>query len=450
MSFFSDTMSRAMVGPFPISIVITLALAAPSRADDALALSTRDGLTLCYELGEWDAGLRRLAVGADEKLAKLARTDLTMSPDAPAIERIVAGHDWWDYAQSQAGLAKIRAQERAAYWYIHAVDELPEAQRDRVRASIETASREADAFFDASELPRPVDRPLAELRRRRIDAAETEDEVMVQADEDHTFEVTPKPFKLQGVAIHGEKPVTITCPAGVEIRGGSIDLGQHGRLVIKGTKDKPAVLRNVTITQDLGGSVTAEHAVFDNCRFGKGGSWFDYFSSKWVFNDCLLYRCTFNQLTGVDYGFKLRRCALVGMDVPEIAHRREGANDFDHAKLLGHEWNTIEACDFIDCAVRPTVAWCAKVSNFLGCRFVAGEAFDSAEELTVTNHVAGTICDPPQQVWDAAAPAREAVKLASPAQPHATTTLSMTSPVPEVRIDKGRARALPREAPASE
>ena len=445
MGFFSDTMSRAMVGPFPISIVITLALAAPSRADDALALGTRDGLTLCYELGEWDAGLRRLAVGADEKLAKLARTDLTMSPDAPAIERIVAGHDWWDYAQSHAGLAKVRAQERAAYWYIHAVDELPEAQRDRVRASIETASREADAFFDASELPRPVDRPLAELRRRRIDAAETEDEVMIQADEDHTFEVTPKPFKLQGVAIHGEKPVTITCPAGVEIRGGSIDLGQHGRLVIKGTKDKPAVLRNVTITQDLGGSVTAEHAVFDNCRFGKGGSWFDYFSSKWVMTDCLLHRCTFNQLTGIDYGFKLTRCALVGMDVPEIAHRREGAADFDHMKLLRHEWNTMVSCDFVDCTVPPTVTWCAQKSNLIACRFVPGEPFDSAEETTVTNHVAETLEMPPQEVWDSHPSTRKPVKLASPTEPYVTTAFSPVIAVPEVRIDKGRVRALPRE-----
>jgi hypothetical protein len=413
-------------------------------ADDPAAESLRRGLILCYEKGEWGVGLPLLAVGGDDTLAKLARTDLTLPPDASPIARVVAGHDWWDYAQSQTGLAKVRAQERAAYWYTTCIDELPDDRRARLREMIAVAAREADAFFATSTVPRPVDRPLAEFLRRKIEAADAEEEVMVQADGDYTFKPGPKPQKLQGVAIHGEKPVAITVPAGVELRGGKIELGQHGRLVIKGTKDNPVVLRNVEISHDLGGSVTAEHAVFDNCRFGKGGSWFDYFSSKWVMTDCLLFRCTFNQLTGVDYGFKLTRCALVGMDFPEIAHRREGAPDFDHMKLLRHEWNTIVSCDFVDCTIPPTVAWCAQKSNLIACRFVPGEPFDSAQETTVTNYVA-EVFDTPPDVWDSRPPTRKPVKLASPKEPHATTAFGPITAVPEARIEKGRVRALPRE-----
>src|SRR5687767_9423675 len=123
-------------------------------ADDPAAESVRRGLSLCYEKGEWDAGLPLLAVGGDETLAELARADLTLPPDASPIARVVAGHDWWDHAQSQTGLAKVRAQQRAAYWYTTAIDELPDDRRARVREMIDAAAREADAFFAASNVPR--------------------------------------------------------------------------------------------------------------------------------------------------------------------------------------------------------------------------------------------------------------------------------------------------------
>jgi hypothetical protein len=184
----------------------------------------------------------------------------------------------------------------------------------------------------------------------------------------------------------------------------------------------------------------AENAVFDNCHFNKGGVWYASYSSKWRFAECVLYRCSFARLSGVDYGFQFRHCALVATDLPEITHdHNEG---FDHMTDLRGEWNTIDSCDFVDCAVPPTVAWCGENCNFRSCSFKPGEAFDSGKDLDWTAFVQDTVGEEPQAVWDQHPAKRSAVKHVQPDQPFETTHFSGASPVPEARFEKGTVRLL--------
>lgn len=408
----------------------------PSNADANQVL----GRFLCFEKGDWAKGVDMLAKGSDAALAKLAAEDAAVS-DVPIV-RIVLGHDWWDYAGTQQGAAKVRCQERAAFWYLTALPDAPPDEGPELRKQIATADADAQAFYASAGTPRPVDPALIPLQRRDLHDAPTAQVGPEALTKDTNF--TPhgdKPFHIEGkLSVSGEKHVTLTFAAGYELRGGTIDLGTRGHVVIKGTADKPVIFRDVTVFQDLGASMDAENAVFDNCHFNKGGVWYSSYSSKWRFTECLLYHCSFARLSGVDYGFQIRHCALVATDLPEITHDHK--DGFDHMKDLRGEWNKIENCDFVDCAVPPTVAWCGENCNFRACAFKPGEAFDSAKDLEWTAFVYATIGDDPQDAWDQHPAKRGAVKHVQPEQPFETTHFVGVSPVPESRFEKGTVRLL--------
>ena len=116
------------------------------------------------------------------------------------------------------------------------------------------------------------------------------------------------PYVLRGgVHVTGNTVITIT--AGTEIRGGSFDLGGGGRIVATGGDAMPVIFRHVTFNQDLGASVVANGAIFDQCTFQKTGAWYSGYSSKWQFTSCVIYGCHFGGLTEVDYGFQIQNCA---------------------------------------------------------------------------------------------------------------------------------------------
>ena len=156
-------------------------------------------------------------------------------------------------------------------------------------------------------------------------------------------------------------PTTITIPGGVEIRGGTIDLGRSGHLIAVGENGKPVIFRHVKFLQDLSGSFKADGEVFDDCEFRKAGPWFNGYSSKWIFSSCVLFNCRFGDLDETNYGFQFRNCDFISTDLPEIKHPHKAG--FSHVTALHHDWNKIVGGTFIDCAVPPTVAWCAESST---------------------------------------------------------------------------------------
>ncbi len=264
-----------------------------------------------------------------------------------------------------------------------------------------------------------------------------------EIEEDFAFTDTSKPYALKGTFVvkQGGGRKQITVGAGVEIRGGRIYLNKEGELIIAGTPQKPAVLRGVTIGQDLTNfGLKARWVIFDKCRFAKVGGWYSYNSTKWICDYCLFYKCAFTKLTGVDYGFKLTHCAFVSMKFPEIIHSRPKEGKFDHMKSLRKGWNTLANCQFVDAEVPPTVAWCASESNFMGCRFVSGETFESDTPTEVVAFVADTTSSPPDKVWDSNA-ARAALKVSYTSEPFSTVTfpslaVPLNNPISILNKDK--------------
>lgn len=420
-----------------------LRAALDDRPDDP-DLNAEAGQVLCFSIGDWDDGLPLLAKGSDVRLADLARRDLGAA-HAPAITRVALGHDWWDAAAGRQGVAKILCQERAAYWYRTALGDFDGARRAHLDARVQQAKAEADAFYAAEKLARPADPATAAAERTALDAAATTPLNAEALNADRTIGPAPggKPYLLAGpVGVVEGANVTLTIAAGTEIRGGAFFMGRSGHIVVNGTRDKPVVFRGVTFEHDLGGSATATWAVFENCNFNKQCCWYEYHSSKWRFTDCVLFNCRFGGLTGVDYGVQIRRCALVSMDLPEIAHGADGGPGFDHMTRLRSEWNTIENCDFVDCTVPPTVAWCAERSNFLGCRFAPGEAYESDRDLEAVFFASDTVGPAPQAAWDRNPPKRARVKFVPSEQCFDSTDFAGRSPVPELQFVSGAVRVV--------
>ncbi len=264
-------------------------------------------------------------------------------------------------------------------------------------------------------------------------------------EKDYAFTDTSRPYVLNGTYAVKENirhAIEIKVAPGVEIRGGDIYLNKDGEFAIEGTPEKPAVLRGVTIRQNLNPhGLKAKWAVFDRCQFEKRGAWFSYYSSKWVADSCLFYKSAFPSLKGTDFGIQFTHCAFVSMRFPEIAHRRLKDKPFDHMKLLRSKWNTISSCQFVDCAVPPTVMWCAEGSNFMGCTFISGESFESEVPTDTVAYVADTLGTPPHETWRVFPASHAPLNVSYAKKPYETVTFHTISEpsgssLPELSADK--------------
>ena len=84
----------------------------------------------CFVLGDWDAGLPKLAKGTDPALKTLAAKDLSRPTDGPAQAGL--GDDWWDRAERESGVLKSNLRDRAGFWYEKAGGQLSGMSRLKV------------------------------------------------------------------------------------------------------------------------------------------------------------------------------------------------------------------------------------------------------------------------------------------------------------------------------
>src|SRR5262249_43533904 len=101
-------------------------------ADPAANLAL--GNYLCFQKGEWERGLPMLAMGSEQGLAELARSDL--ATPASAAEQEALGDCWLDEANANEGAPRLQAQRRAYHWYLKALPALDGDDRVRVERRV--------------------------------------------------------------------------------------------------------------------------------------------------------------------------------------------------------------------------------------------------------------------------------------------------------------------------
>jgi hypothetical protein len=108
-------------------------------------------------------------------------------------------------------------------------------------------------------------------------------------------------------------------------------------------------------------------------------------------------------------------------------------------KSLRGEWNTITNCQFVDCRIPPTIAWCARQSNYMGCKFIVGETFESDAPTEAAAFVADAEANLPHEIWRSN-PARAPLKIAYAGDPFPTVAFSFlasssNNPTPTITED---------------
>jgi len=115
----------------------------------------------CFALGDWEAGLPKLAKGTDPVLKALAAKDLARPSDGPELAAL--GDGWWDRAEKESGLPRISLRQRAMYWYEQASRKLTGLNKVRVD------KRLAEDPAQGKDAPNSVDLlALVDLKRDAI------------------------------------------------------------------------------------------------------------------------------------------------------------------------------------------------------------------------------------------------------------------------------------------
>jgi hypothetical protein len=87
------------------------------------------GEFFCFYKQDWEKGLPLLSEGGDAAMAEAARKELA-NPTTPAAQ-MVLGDAWFDLVKTRPEL-RVAMQKRACRWYVRALPELKDADKDRI------------------------------------------------------------------------------------------------------------------------------------------------------------------------------------------------------------------------------------------------------------------------------------------------------------------------------
>lgn len=103
------------------------------------------GRFLCFIKGDWDQGLKKLALGNDPVLKRLAEQELAKPADAASQAKLGSG--WWEWSESAKPTTKRRTQEHAADWYRKALPSLAGLARVKAESRLKkVANKNSNAL----------------------------------------------------------------------------------------------------------------------------------------------------------------------------------------------------------------------------------------------------------------------------------------------------------------
>jgi hypothetical protein len=123
-----------------------------ATSPDNLEANQAVGEFECLLLGDWAAGLPKLAKGSDATLKALAVKDLSQPTDGAELSAL--GDGWWDRAEKESGVPRSNLRQRAGYWYEKASSKLSGLSKIKVDKRLEDLGP-ATSGRNAPESPSP-------------------------------------------------------------------------------------------------------------------------------------------------------------------------------------------------------------------------------------------------------------------------------------------------------
>jgi hypothetical protein len=370
------------------------AVAKLKTAPDDPAANSAAGAYDCFALGNWAAGLPLLAKGSDPGLKQAAAAELAGPADAAGW--VALGDKWWALADRQPAAAAAAVRRHAVDCYAGAKGDLSPLQQIKVdKRAAEASPKAAGPSLSDFRLRVAVQR-LTEFRQTAWAKVGLKRTPMPTADPIRGDVAWPAvaggAYTVDGELMvgwndgnHGKRfpstKGTVRAAAGVVLDGGTVAV-TNGLLDLQGEPDKPIYVRNVKFVVELGGTLKARHAVFENCSFAKGGAWWAVYSAKFDLADCLLMQCKFAGLNIVDYGLRVVRCTFV--DAKFGDRQNKPGKTSDSGGNARAEWSRVADDDLYNCEFSASAAWMLQRCNLYGCRVLADPAtFQSPADLSV-------------------------------------------------------------------
>lgn len=153
-------------------------------------------------------------------------------------------------------------------------------------------------------------------------------------------------------------PAKVVSSSGTEIEAADIYI-KKGEWTADGT-----LFRRTKLTMELGGKFEARNSLFDHCELHKGGNYFvKFFSTKWIFENCVFSKTFINPWKLVDIGVQAGNCTFYDVDFSSIKFKD------DAGKEALDEWVTLNNCRFIRCKIPESVLFASRECVFEDCLF---------------------------------------------------------------------------------
>ncbi len=123
------------------------------------------GSYLCFTKGNWDKGIPMLALGKDGQTTKLAIKELEGVTDVAG--QVALGDGWWALSETEDGVTKERARERAVAWYRLASPKLAGLAKSRVDKRVAKVSQRVAALATPSSAPPMAVAPFGAPQAKR-------------------------------------------------------------------------------------------------------------------------------------------------------------------------------------------------------------------------------------------------------------------------------------------
>ncbi|TLD72198.1 hypothetical protein FEM03_02250 [Phragmitibacter flavus] len=183
------------------------------------------------------------------------------------------------------------------------------------------------------------------------------------------FTLEPKRYLLRERMVLGRQgkkeepqrsyPGKVLSPKGCRFEKGEIFIDE-GFLKAEGTHFKDMALR-----VDLGGEFEARDSLFEETSVGKGGAWFvDYFSSKWVFDNCVFTGSFVREWKVGNVGVKVNNCTFYGVEFSGIGYREDAGDE------VKRPWMQITNCLFVNCKIPESFLLATRDCMFVDCEFL--------------------------------------------------------------------------------
>ncbi len=194
----------------------------------------------------------------------------------------------------------------------------------------------------------------------------------------------PHPLKLKGGFNIDVKPGAILEELKFEDKDGSQKWSADGDL-----------FRKVRIGGTIGSVFTASNCAFEDCEFVKeAGSWVDIWTSRWVFNNCVITGRFFHDPGVTDYSIRAVNCTFIGVKMPAIGLKN------DPAAYLQTDDLKFENCRFVQCDVPRTVLAASVNCVFDNCQFPSKSEWPKQMTPVTVKAYYGEASHPPQAVSD--------------------------------------------------